>query len=142
MSGETLGWGGQFWLNNGTSLVKLVGVIECGVPSITVDEHEITDLEAPGKFKQYMGGLKDGGEFTVVMNYVPQSATDLLCQAQLTQTRGFKIVEPAFDGTAEQDITGTVVVKGYEPSPMKPNEPRTATLTLRVASAPTYGASA
>lgn len=138
MSGETTGWNGQFWLHNGTALVELVGVTECGLPQVTIDTPEITVLKAPGQFKQYMAGLKDGGEFDIMMNYTPRTATDLLCRAQLGQTRAFKIVEPAFDGTQLQQIDGSGVVVGYKPSSMKPGEPRTAVLTLKVSSQPSF----
>lgn len=138
MAGETTGWNGQFWLHNGTALVELVGVTEVGMPEITVDTAEITPLKATGQFKQFMGTLKDGGEFTVMINYTPRNATDLLCRAQLGQTRAFKIVEPGVDGTQLQQIDGTGIVTGYKPSPMKPGEPRTAELTIKVSAQPTY----
>lgn len=132
MAGESTGWNGEFHLHNGTALTKLVGVTEVGIPQVDIELLETTPLDAAGKFKQYIAGLKDGGEFPVVMNYVPQSATDLLCEAALGNTRTFKIVEPDFDGAGVQDITGSVVVRGYAPNPMKANEVRTATLTLKL----------
>ena len=139
MADETTGWGGQFHLHNGTALTKLVGVIDCGYPTITVDQLETSNLESPNKFKEFIGGMLDGGEFAVTMNYTPRSATDVLCSAALGQVRTFKIVEPEFDGTAAQEVTGSVLVIGYEPSAMKPNEVRTASLRLKVTAAVTKG---
>ena len=138
MAGETTGWNGQFWLHNGSTLVRVMGVTEVGLPEITVDTGETTPLNATGKFKQFIATLLDGGEFPVMMNHTPRNADDLLCRAQLSQTRAFKIVEPGFDGTQLQQIDGTVIVTGYKPSPLKPGEPRTAELTLKVTAAPTY----
>lgn len=132
MADETTGWGGEFHLHNGTALIELVGVIDCGYPTITVDQLETSNLKSPDKFKEYIGGMLDGGEFGVTMNYTPRSATDQLCSAAIGQVREFMIVEPEFDGAPSQEVTGTVLIVGYEPSPMKPNEVRTATLRCKV----------
>ncbi|PKB19657.1 hypothetical protein B0I00_1897 [Novosphingobium kunmingense] len=142
MADESTGWGGEFHLHNGTALTELVGVSEVGTPEVTVDFVDSTHLKSPDKFKEFLATLKEGSEFDVVMNYVPRSPTDLLCRAQLTQKRAFKIVEPDFDGEAVQDIDGTGLVIGYKPNPMTPGEMRTATLTIKVSGSPTYAASA
>lgn len=142
MGDETTGWGGEFHLHNGTALTELLLVKEVGTPEVKVDFLETTHLKSPDKFKEFIASLKEGGEFDVVMNYVARSATDLLCRAQLTQKREFKIVEPDFDGEAIQEIDGTALVIGYKPNQMTADGLREATLTLKLSGAPTYGAPA
>lgn len=137
MAGESIGWGGEFHLHNGTALQQIVGATEVNFPEDTVDEHEITPLNAAGKRKQYIGGLIDGGTFDVTMNYVFGSADDLLCKDQLTNTCAFKLVVPDSTGAASGEIDGTVVVLGYKRAAMTPNSPMTATLTMRVSGAVT-----
>lgn len=137
MSDERTGWGGQFWLHNGTALTKLVGVTGIGFPDDQADEAEVTTLEAPGKRKQYIRTLIDGGEFEVEMNYIPASATDTLCQAARDEgdVRDWKIVVPDVDGAPAREVSGTAFVKMYSRSDLTPGEPLTATLTLRVTGA-------
>lgn len=132
MANESTGWGGEFWLHDGSSLVQLSLVRECGMPEVTVDQLDTSHLQSTNKFKEFIGGMKEGSEFPVIMNYVPRSATDLLCEGSIGDNRAFKIVEPDFDGVGVQDITGTVLVTGYKPDPMKPNEVRTATLMCKL----------
>lgn len=138
---ESTGWGGQFWLHDGTQLVKLDRVTEMGLPEDTTDEHEVTTLEAPGRFKEYIAGLRDGGEFSVTMNYIPGSATDTLCRAAKTaaDVRPYKCVVPGTDGTPERQFEGTCFAKSYNPDPLNPNAPKKITLVLRNAGAVTEG---
>lgn len=39
------------------------------LPQVTVDDIEVTHMESPGAFKEYLAGLQDGGEITVSCNY-------------------------------------------------------------------------
>jgi hypothetical protein len=56
--------------------LAFVGDIE--MPDEQVDEVEITHMKSPGRRKQFIAGLIDGGEVGVPMNYIPGSASDLL----------------------------------------------------------------
>lgn len=56
--------------------IELVGDI--GLPDEQLDEVEITHMKSPGRRRQFIAGLIDGGEVTVPMNYIPGSPTDTL----------------------------------------------------------------
>lgn len=142
MADESTGWGGEFWLHNGTALQQLVRATEVGFPEDSVDQHEVTPLNAPGKRKQYISGLIDGGTFDVTMNYVFDSADDQLCRDALSSNRTFKIVIPDDTGAASGQITGTVSVIGYKRPAMTPNSPMMATLTMQVSGETTEAAAA
>lgn len=141
---EGTGWGGEFWLHNGTALTELTTVTSVGLPEDQVDEVEVTTLKAPGRRKQYISGLIDGGSFDVEMNYIPHEADDILCLAAKNagDVRGWKIVVPKADGTDSRMFTGNGFVKGYKINPLKPGEAKTCVLTIRVTGAVTEAAAA
>lgn len=138
MAGESLGWGAEFKLHNGTTLVSLIGVFELTVPNAMADDVETTHFKSVNKTREYIQGLVETGEGTFTMNYVPGSVTDALCRsAKLAgNTRAYKIIIPDIAGTPEWEIDGFCYVKGYERS--IPNDDRmTATLTVKFTGATT-----
>lgn len=144
-----IGWGGKFYVstdNTEANLVQLGEVRECGFPQEDVDEHEVTHLQSPNRRKEFIAGLRDGGEFTASLNYVPGSATDLLLTAALEAgtTRKIRIVVPDDSGTgaADWNIVTSAFVKKYAPDNMEPNAPIVATATFRVTGASEQGAGA
>ncbi len=141
MAGESIGWGTGFALHNGTSLFEFEGVFNVGIPESSVDDVEITHYKSPGKYRQFMAGLKDRGEFVVEMNYVAGSPTDLLCQAALaaSNTRAFETQLPDDEGDAVWNIDGDAYVKGYSRA-IPVDDRMTAQLTLRVSGDVTEGA--
>src|ERR1044072_374292 len=80
MTEARIGWGGKFYLstdNTEANLFQLQEVREVGFPSDETDEVEATQLLSPGRRKEFIAGLIDGGEFNATFNYVPGGATDL-----------------------------------------------------------------
>ncbi len=144
MSGEGIGWGGEFHLHDGAALFKLVNVDSVTPPEDSVDEVEVTNLASTGRRKQFIAGLIDGGEITVEMFHVPNSTTDQVCLAAkaAADVRAWKIVFPDTDGTALRQYTGDGFVKGYKISPVTPGDPMRSTLVIRCTGAQTEGAAA
>lgn len=142
MAGESIGWGGEFFIHNGTSLTKLTTATEIGIPEEAIDEHDVTPLNASGRYKQFITGLRDAGSFDVTMNFVAGGADDVLCRAAAASgsSRAFKITFPDNTGTPARQVTGSVIVRGYKVNPLKPNEPMVAVLALRVTGATTEAA--
>lgn len=131
---ESTGWGGEFWFHDGTELFEALRVTEVDFPEETVDEHDVTTLKATNKWKEFISGMRDGGSFTVKLNYIPGNTTDQKIRAWrgAGENRAWKIVVPGTDGTAERQFTGDGFVAGYKPDPMSANSPKTITLTVRV----------
>lgn len=149
MTEARIGWGGKLYLatdNTEATLTQLAEVRECGFPNDETDEVEATHLLSPGRRKEFLAGLIDGGEFTATLNYVPGSATDVLLTAakEAGNTRKIRIVIPDESGTgaADWNITTSAFVKRYSPDNMTPGEVITATATFRVTGALEQGAGA
>lgn len=56
--------------------LELVGDIT--MPDEQVGEEETTHMKSPGRRKQFIPALIDGGDVTIPMNYIQGSATDVL----------------------------------------------------------------
>jgi hypothetical protein len=129
----------EFWLHNGTALTKLGEVLEVPLPSGAADLVETSHMETTG-FKSYISApLREGEEADLVMNYIPNSATDVLLRAAKAagDARAYKIVLKNGAGTWE--ITGSAVVRDYVRSnPL--DDRRTATATLKWVNAETEAA--
>jgi len=139
MTEARIGWGGELHVSTDdteANLVELIEVVECGFPSDETDEVEATHLKSPGRRKEYISGLIDGGEFTATINYVPGSATDLLLTDAKTtgDTRAIRIVIPDNSGTgaADWNIVTHAFIKKYAPDSMTTGSKITATATFRV----------
>lgn len=149
MTEARIGWGGKLYVstdNTEANLAIIAEVRECGFPVDEVDEIEVTHLQSPNRRKEYIAGLRDGGEFTATMNYSPGSASDILLTGALEDgtTRKIRIVIPDESGTgaADWNIVTSAFVKRYAPENMTPNEAITATATFRVTGAQEQGAGA
>jgi hypothetical protein len=129
----TTGHESEFWLGNGATpsvLTELAEVTEVPLPEGAAELYETSHMKTTG-YKSYKAApLKEGAEADIVMNYIPGSATDVLCRGAKASgdERPFKIVLKTEDGTWE--ITGFCVVRNYVRSnPME--DRRTATLTVK-----------
>jgi hypothetical protein len=139
MTEARIGWGGELWVstdNTEANLVELIEVRDVSFPQDEADEHEVTHLKSPGRRKEFIQGLIDGGEMTATLNYDPGSATDLLLTAAKTTgtTRKLKIVIPddSGTGTADWNMVTSAFVRRYAPDTMEANAPITATAVFRV----------
>lgn len=140
MSDATIGWGGEVQLSTSTAaagLVELVEVVSFGLPDDQADEVEVTHLKSPGRRKEFISGLTDGGEVEVSLNYVPGSATDLLVRAakDAGDERAVRFIIPGQDGTAAWQITTSCFVKGYSRGPVAAGDKIEATIRLRITGA-------
>lgn len=139
MTEARIGWGGKLYVstdNTEANLALIAEVRECGFPQDEVEESEATHLTSPGRRREFVAGLIDGGEFTATMNYIPGSASDLLLTdaKALGTTRKIRIVIPDDSGTgaADWNMVTSAFVKRYAPDNMTPGEVITATATFRV----------
>jgi hypothetical protein len=139
MTDARIGWGGRLYVstdNTEANLAEVSEVRECGFPQDETEESDATHLRSPGKRREFVSGLIDGGEFTATLNYVPGSASDLLLTGakETGTTRKIRIVIPDESGTgaADWNIVTSAFVKRYAPDNMTPGEVITATATFRV----------
>lgn len=139
MTDAAIGYGAEFWLHNGTALTELAEIIAISTPNTEVATVEATHFKSAGKFREYISGLKDAGEGTFTMNYVPGSPTDDLVQAarDAGEARAYKIVIP--DGAFGWEITGSCIVTGYTRNVVM-DDRMTAEMTVRFTGASTEAA--
>ena len=107
-------------------------------PSLALDPLDVTSHESPGAFREFVGGLLDGGEVTLTMNYVPtagtQAATTGLLADMIARTvRNFQLVFPDV-GTTTWSFAA--LITAFEPA--EPVDDRlSAEVTLKVTGQPT-----
>lgn len=145
MSDATIGWGGEFWLssdNTTGNLVEMVEVVSFGLPNDQADEVDVTHLKSPDRRKEYILGLKDGGEVQVSLNYVPGSATDIAIRDAKDgqDVRAVRFIVPDQSGDPAWQIDAFALVRGYERGPVAAGDKVAATITLRITGAQTEGA--
>lgn len=105
--------------------------IKPGSPS--AGEAEVTHLESPGGFKEFLATLKDGGEVAITINLVPSNATWTAIKSKLASgVREAWQIQLA--NTAASKITyAAAFVKQVEMGEISAESPAEATITLRIA---------
>jgi predicted secreted protein len=142
-----IGWGGKVLLGTDdteATLTELALVVDVTFPQDNADEVDVTHLQSPGKRKEFIAGLIDGGSVTITNNYDPGSATDLLLTAakEAGTTRKVRFVVPseAGDGSADWNFTTSGFVKQYAPDKMAAGDKITTTTVIRITGAQEQGA--
>lgn len=123
------GIGSEFRLADASDTLVLLGEVkEMPVPSGSTDLLDASHMKTAG-FRDYIQSpLRDGEEANIVMNWIPNSETDVLAVAAIGATRDFEL--RVFQGTGVNIFTGSVLVRNYVRSnPM--DEVRTGTLTVK-----------
>ena len=121
--------------------VTVAQVRNIGGPSMAGDMIDVSCMESPGFYRQFVQGYNDAGEVALDLIFDPadetQDATDpdgLLALFDNQEENGFQIVFP--DSTIWR-FTG--LVSAYEPgAPF--DEALTATVTVKVTGQPTFAA--
>lgn len=57
------------------NFVTMLGVKSMSGPSISRDMHDVTAMTSPAGWREFVGGLKDGGEVSFDANWLPRDAT-------------------------------------------------------------------
>lgn len=116
-------------LKAATSYTYLAEVYDIKLPSVATDQHEASHAQSPFGFKEYIDGMKDGGELTFSMNYVPGSGTD----AFLRDAAGKHDIRVTFPNGVQVLISGNF--QNYEPTgPV--NDRMTADVSVKVSRKP------
>lgn len=89
-----IGHGNQFKIGNGAVpevFTACAEVTNITPPGLSRDSHDVSHMNSPEKWREFIMGLKDGGEVSIELNFVPGSATTLMLMAELdTDTVGNK----------------------------------------------------
>ena len=111
-------FGTQFLAGDGANPEVFTAVAEVADiqgPSFAKEAIEVTHHGSPNGWRERISGLKDGGEVTLTLNFLPQDAsqdvdTGLLSQLYGDDVNNYQIILPDDDATT---ITFGAVVTGF-----------------------------
>lgn len=72
------GFGATLKKGDGTSpeqFVSILGIKSISGPEISRDTHDVTTMLSPSGWREFIGGLKDGGEVSFEANWLPRDTT-------------------------------------------------------------------
>lgn len=132
-SNADIGYGARFGI--GATPTYVAEVVSITPPGMTRDTVEVTHLESDNAYKEYIGALKDAGEASITVNYIPAvSASDALLTAFNTDgPQDFTILFPS--GTLKLTFKG--IVTGYELGDIVADDKMSATFTVKATGAVT-----
>lgn len=111
MTTANIGYDSSFGIESGVADVYdvVAEVVSIKPPSMSRDTEDATHLKSPGAVKEFIATLKEGGDASIGLNFVP-SATDALVAAFDAGAGKFQITFPnavtlTFEGiVTEYDI--------------------------------------
>jgi len=120
----------------GTVYETIANVTNIGGPARTRETIDVTAHDSPGQWMEFIGGLKDGGELSLDINYDPAEAThDLDDDFDDDAPRNYQVV--ILPGT-DDEYTWTVKGIMTELSDEFPYDDKMArTMTVKVSGKPT-----
>lgn len=129
------GFGTTFSYESAPSTYTALGeVMSVTPPTFSRETIDATHMASDDTFREYIGGVFDGGEVTVNMNYVEAQAT--LCQTLLLAgVESFRIVIPG-----ASTIVFSGIPTGYAVGELVIDDKVTHSLTIKVTGKPIYTA--
>ena len=113
-------------------------VSDLGGPSLTLETIDVTSHDSANGWREFIGGLLDGGEVSATINYIPTNVTHgatsgLIADMKNRVVRNFELI---FPDTGATKWSFTALVTGFEPG--EPIDSQlTADVTLKVSGEPT-----
>lgn len=125
MSNATIGYTTTFGIYNGTTYDALTAEItSIQPPSRSRETIDVTHLNSPDKYKEFIAGLAEGGDASLGVNFVP-AATDAFSTAFEAEAGQFEIT---FPNGVKMQFAG--IVTGYEIGEVT-NDKMSATFTVK-----------
>jgi predicted secreted protein len=130
-----IGYGVLFKIGNGASpevFTTVAEVTSITPPSLARDAIDATHEESPSGWREFIGGLKDGGEVSIELNFIPGHATTAILLAEIEAAAGNKQI--VF--TTGEIFSFSALCTAFEPeAPM--DDKMVATATYKVTGKPT-----
>ena len=130
----TVGYMGEVWCHNGTTLVELQQVKSFGIPGGGAREQvEKTHLKSPNWRRQYLSTFYEDTDFEVALNTRVLSDTDTLIEDHRSDgnVRAMKCVIPE-NGVPVAQIELTAKCINYDRGEVTPGDVIEATATYRI----------
>lgn len=110
---------------------SLTEVTTIGIPSLTGEVIDVSTHSSPGRWREFIRGMRDAGEFTITMKYTAGSATDDACIAAITSDTATAVVLDAKAASGTEDFTISAFGTDYSINDLEPDGDQTCTLTLK-----------
>jgi len=100
MSNAILGYGAKLQRNGGAGLADIAEVLKFGGPTMKVGQVDVTHLQSPDAWAEFIAGVADGGLVTAEVNFLPTDNTQNLngllkdIYTQPRPVRGYAILFP------------------------------------------------
>jgi len=112
-----------------TAIAEATSISGPGLSRETID---VTTHQSPDQWMEFIGGLKDGGEVEVEVNYDPAKHDELVADLDDSAPRNYEIAWPT---TPETVWSFSAVMTGFEPEGPY-DDKLTATITFKVTGKP------
>lgn len=129
------GFGTQFQRGDGAGpevFTALANVTNISGPGLSRETIDVTAHDSPDQWMEFIGGLKDGGEVSVDINYDPADHDTLVADMDDTEPRNYKVVFPDA-GSSTWSFAG--IMTGFEPEAPY-DDKLAASLTFKVTGKP------
>ena len=131
MSGATHGYGTTF---KGSSAGIIGELISITIGGLTVDMIEVSNMDSPDAYKEFIAGMIDAGEITFSGNYIKATFSSLKDAADGREAEEWTVTFP--DGASWK---GSGYVSGI--SGTSPNDDKiTADITIKLTGKPEFSA--
>jgi predicted secreted protein len=121
-----------------TEVFTAIGsVMSVGGPGLSRDTYDVTAHDSPDQWREFIGGLKDGGVVSIDINYNPAVHDTLVDDFDDSAPRNYEV---AFPTTPETVWSISALLTGFEPD--APHDDKlTASLTFKLSGPPVLDAS-
>jgi len=138
MTAAKAGIGTEFQVGDAASpevFTKVAEVLTISGPELSSEEVEVTSLDSPNGFKEFIAGLKDGGSIQFDMNWIKSNANQVLLRDRVGgATFNYRIVWS--DSPATQvDVAAQVTAFTMS---TEPTSAIGASVTVTISGAPTW----
>lgn len=116
---------------------SIANVTSVSGPEIERETYDVTAHDSTDGWREFIGGLKDGGEVSLEVNYDPRDHDVLVADFEDSTPRNYKIVFPATAGGGNWAFAA--ILTGFS-SEAPVDDKLTAELTFKVTGKPTITA--
>lgn len=114
------------------TFAPIANVTGISPPGISRDTYDVTAHDSDEGWREFIGGLKDGGEVSIDVNYNPAVHDTLLADFDDVDPRNYNVTFP--DGS---EWSFPAILTGFEPD--APHDGKlAASLSFKVAGKPTF----
>ncbi|MBD9528381.1 phage tail tube protein [Paracoccus sp. PAR01] len=127
-----IGLGSKFGIKNGSTYTDTAEVKNITLPGWTRNTVDVTHLQSPDGWAEFIAGLKTASDCTFTINWVP-AISDPLVTAFEAGKGEFQIAFPS--GTLAMQFAG--IVTNYTPGEISPEGALSAQVTIKPSGKPT-----